>query len=215
MKKEKAFSIDKRFWPGAALLTILAALSFVFIKNTAALGAILFFWTAHIVFFRDPRRTPAGEGVLAPADGKVVEVSFCDEPRFICGKAVKIGIFLSLFDVHVNRMPWRGTLQWQEHVPGRFLNALHPDAALKNESNWLGFCDGETKFVVRQISGLVARHIHWDIEKGAVLERGDKIGIICYGSRTELYLPAEKFMTSVRVGDAVKSARTVLGGWKS
>jgi len=105
-------------------------------------------------------------------------------------------------------------LAWQEYVPGRFLNALHPDAALKNESNWLGFHDGEKKFVVRQISGLIARHIHWDIQKGERLERGDKIGIICYGSRAEIYLPAGQFEASVQLGDAVKSAETVLGVWK-
>lgn len=215
MKKRKQFlGIDSRSCRGAILILLLAGiLGFVF-HSLAVVIFLMIFLAAHLAFFRDPLRKPAGKGVVSPADGKVVEVSFCDEPRFIGGKAVKIGIFLSIFDVHVNRMPWRGTLEWQEHMPGLFLNALDPDAALKNESNWLGFRDGKRAFVVRQISGLIARHIYWDVQKGDTLQQGDKVGIICYGSRAELYLPADVFQASVQLGDAVKSAETVLGGWK-
>jgi len=214
MKPPFSFRMDHRVLPGLALIAALLLIVIIFFQNVFAVAFIGFFFFAHLAFFRDPVRSPCGEGVLAPADGKVVEISFCHEPRFLKCQAVKIGIFLSVLDVHVNRMPWQGELEWQEYVPGRFLNALNPDAALKNESNWMGFRDGERAFVVRQISGLIARHIHWDIQKGAKLERGEKMGMICYGSRAEIYLPADQFEATVQIGDAVKSFGTILGNWK-
>ncbi len=215
-KNKSILILDKRVKPGIFLLIGLGVLVYFFVSSSPVVIAVfLFFLFLHMAFFRDPVRYPAGAGVVSPADGKVVEVSFCDEPRYLRGKAIKIGIFLSVLDVHVNRMPWPGTLEWQEYVPGRFLNALDPDAALKNESNWLGFRDGNKTFVVRQISGLIARHIHCDIQKGEKLKRCDKIGMICYGSRAEVYLPADQFDASVRLGDAVKTAETLLGSWKA
>ena len=216
MNQKKGFRvrIDKRAIPGAILILILCGVSLVLIPQAVVVPTTLFCFFLHFSFFRDPCRTPAGEGVLSPADGKIVEISLCDEPRFIQGKAIKIGIFLSVLDVHVNRMPWKGVLEWQEHIPGKFLDARDPESAKQNECNWMGFSDGDKKFVARQISGLIARHIHWDVKKGEVLARGDKIGMICYGSRAELYLPAEQFETLVHLGDVVKSAETVVGIWK-
>ncbi len=205
---------DRRVWPGALLLLVLGFLSAAFFQSAAAVSTFIFFLFLHMAFFRDPKRQPAGPGVLAPADGKIVEISICEENHFLGCRAVKIGIFLSVLDVHVNRMPWRGTLEWQQYVPGRFLNALCPDAALKNESNWMGFRDGGRRFVVRQISGLIARHIHFDVQKGDQLERTDKIGMICYGSRAEFYAPAAEFEATVQLGDVVKTAETLLGNWK-
>ncbi len=213
-QSHKHFPIDRRVWPAVFLLIGLGTLSFFFVPPKTTFFSALFLIILHMAFFRDPIRSPDGEGLLSPADGKVVEVSFCDESRFLHGKAVKIGIFLSIFDVHVNRMPWSGTVEWIEHVPGKFLNAMDPQSAVQNECVWIGCRDGSRKFVVRPISGLIARHIHWDIEKGEKLARGQKIGIICYGSRTELYLPAEEFQPLVRVGDVVKSSKTVVGIWK-
>ncbi len=214
-KNNYRIPFDKRVLPGFILLSVLSGLSLFLVPAQAVVCATAFVLFLHFSFFRDPCRNPAGEGVLSPADGKIVEISLCDEPRFIQGKAVKIGIFLSVLNVHVNRMPWDGTLEWQEHIPGKFLDARDPESAKKNECNWMGFQEGGRKFVVRQISGMIARHIHWDIKKGERLARGDKIGMICYGSRAELYLPAEEFEVLVRIGDAVKSAETVLGIWKN
>ncbi len=208
------FPVDKRVWPGIVLLAVLACVSLFLFSALTVLTAAAFFLFLHVSFFRDPCRKPAGDGLLSPADGKGVEISVCDEPRFIQGKAIKVGVFLSVLNVHVNRMPWDGILEWQEYVPGKFLNALNPDSALKNESNWMGFRDGSKKYVVRQISGLISRHIHWDIKKGETLARGAKMGMICYGSRAELYFPADEFETLVHLGDAVKSAETVVGIWK-
>lgn len=206
--------IDRRVWPGAILILMLALVAAFLFQSFSVLLVFIFILFLHMAFFRDPQRRPRGEGVLAPADGKVVEVSLCEEPRFLGCQAIKIGIFLSVFDVHVNRMPWEGTLQWQEYTPGKFLNAMDPESAFKNESNWMGFRHGEFAFIVRQISGLIARHIHWDVQQGDRLGRGDKIGMICYGSRTEIYLPAARFEATVKLGDVVKSSETVLGNWK-
>ena len=214
MSDEKKSILDKRVWPGVFLLIGVSVLSTLLFPPPVIIPVFLFLIFIHMVFFRDPCRKAKGEGLLSPADGKVVEISFCEEPRFIQGKAVKIGIFLSVLDVHVNRMPWAGTLEWQEHIPGQFLNALDPESTIKNECNWLGFREGSKKFVVRQISGLIARHIHWDIKKGETLARSAKIGMICYGSRAELYLPADEVETLVQLGDAVKSAETIVAKWK-
>ncbi|HRK62212.1 MAG TPA: phosphatidylserine decarboxylase [Candidatus Omnitrophota bacterium] len=214
MKQSFVCPIDRRVWPGVILISILALVVVFLFQSFRLLPVFAFLLFLHMAFFRDPQRRPRGEGVLAPADGKVVEVSLCDESRFLGCQALKIGIFLSVLDVHVNRMPWAGTLEWQEYTPGKFLNAMEPESAIKNESNWLGFRNGTETFIVRQISGLIARHIHWDIQQGERLGRGDKIGVICYGSRTEIYLPAARFEATVKLGDAVKSSETVLGNWK-
>ncbi len=213
-KSSYKLPVDRRAFPGVVLLIILSGISLFLVPANIVFFATLFCLFLHVSFFRDPCRKPAGEGVLSPADGKIIEISICDEPRFIGAKAVKIGIFLSVLNVHVNRMPWNGTLEWQEHVPGKFLDARDPESSKQNESNWMGYYDGSRKFIVRQISGMIARHIHWDVKKGETLARGAKIGMICYGSRAELYLPAEEFETSVHLGDDVKSAETVVGVWK-
>jgi len=215
MKQSSFCPVDRRVWPGVILISTLALITAFLFQSLRVLPVFLFFLFLHVAFFRDPQRRPRGEGVLAPADGKVVEVSLCDEPRFLGCQALKIGIFLSVLDVHVNRMPWEGTLEWQEYTPGKFLNAMDPESAFKNESNWMGFRHGAHTFIVRQISGLIARHIHWDIQQGQRLGRGDKIGMICYGSRTEIYLPAARFEATVKLGDAVKTSETILGNWKS
>ena len=206
--------VDKRVWTGVILLVMLGAISSILIPLQVVIPSMLFFLILHISFFRDPLRKPAGAGILSPADGKIVEMSLCDESHFIQGKALKIGIFLSVLDVHVNRMPWSGILEWQQHTPGKFLDARDPESANKNECNWMGFQEGSRKFVVRQISGKIARHIYWDIQKGESLAQGSKMGMICYGSRAEIYLPANEVEALVQLGDVVKSAETVVGIWK-
>jgi phosphatidylserine decarboxylase len=135
MKQSSFCPVDRRVWPGVILISTLALITAFLFQSLRVLPVFLFFLFLHVAFFRDPQRRPRGEGVLAPADGKVVEVSLCDEPRFLGCQALKIGIFLSVFDVHVNRMPWEGTLEWQEYTPGKFLNAMDPESAFKNESN--------------------------------------------------------------------------------
>jgi phosphatidylserine decarboxylase len=164
-------------------------------------------------FFRDPDRTPPGpaEAAVAPADGKVTDIEEVDEPEFIGGRALRIGIFLSEFDVHVNRAPLDGKVALIRYQPGVFLDARHPDCKLRNEANLVGFEGARGRFVVRQVAGLIARRIVCPLQAGQELRRGERMGMIKFGSRTELYVPAgQAVRVEVEVGQTVKGALTIL-----
>lgn len=178
-----------------------------------------------LYFFRDPQRTvPDGPGlVVSPADGRVMDIEQLDEPEFIGGPALRIGIFLSLFDVHVNRAPVEGTVDYVLYRPGKFLAAYNRQATTHNESNAIGLrhpCRNGTEnadestvpVLVRQIAGVAARRIVCDAGMGDQLRRGERFGMIKFGSRTEIYLPADAaFERTVRVGDVVRGGVTILG----
>lgn len=167
-------------------------------------------------FFRDPGRVvPEGDGLLvAPADGKVVTVETVDDAR-MGGTCRRIGIFLSILDVHVNRAPASGSVTRVDYVPGRYLNALRNAASTENESNLVVFSlEGRTgaKVGVRQIAGAIARRIVCDTKVGDSLCRGETFGMIKFGSRTELYVPTEiPFEILITVGQKVRAGETVLG----
>jgi phosphatidylserine decarboxylase len=169
-----------------------------------------------IYFFRDPpRAVPADPGlVVAPADGKVVDVTPISDDPFIGGPAVRIGIFLSIFNVHINRAPIAARVIRLEYRPGLFLNALRPESAIQNEALWIGLEEPEPphrRLAVRQISGLIARRIVCSLRPGEQVERGVKFGMIKLGSRTELVLPAADLAVEVTLGATVKAGSTVLG----
>ena len=200
-------------------------LASVLLAFASLVSLLIFPWVAPVFlalwglvawFFRDPeRRVSAEENVLlAPADGRVVEIAQVDEPDFIGGQAVKIGIFLSIFDVHLNRAPCRGQVAYLRYQPGQFLNALRSAAARLNESNSVGL-QGNGKFgkvLVKQIAGAIARRIVCECKPEDVLEAGQRFGMIKLGSRTEVYFPAaSKVRLRVRVGDKVFAGRTILG----
>ncbi len=169
-------------------------------------------------FFRDPERTTAaGENALiSPADGKVVEIATVDEPNHIEGPATKIAIFMSVFDVHVNRMPAAGTVDWIRHEPGRFLNALRPEASVQNERVLLALHDAEGRPVlVKLIAGLVARRIVCRVRPGDTLSRGRRVGMIKFGSRVEVFTPAGAGLeVTTRLGQKVRAGVTALGVWQ-
>jgi phosphatidylserine decarboxylase len=177
----------------------------------------LLFWPClalfvfQVAFFRNPRRrAPEDPQILvSPADGKVTDVTEVDEPKFIKGKADRIGIFLSVFDVHVQPSPCDATLQLVDYQPGQFLDARDAGASSKNESQFLGLemKDG-FRIGVKQIAGLIARRIIlWRMEDEEVL-RGELLGMIKYGSRVELYLPKGGGEILVKPGDRVYGGRT-------
>jgi len=188
----------------------------------SALGAALALWVHPaaalapalglvftLSFFRDPvRRIPEGEGLLvAPADGKVVEVSEVEETEFLKAPCHKIGIFLSVFDVHINRSPCDGTVLAARHTPGRFLDARNPECRHANESNSIHVGD----VVVKQIAGAIARRIVCEARPNDRLARGQKYGMIKFGSRTEIFIPRSKVRElSVRLNDKVKGGETVI-----
>lgn len=164
-------------------------------------------------FFRDPERRPPGgpEAAVSPADGVVTDIAEVEEPLFLGGKARRIGIFLSVFNVHVNRAPLDGKVAFLRYSPGAFLDARHPDATLRNESNLVGFTGPRGPFAVRQIAGLIARRIVFPLREGEEVARGARMGMIKFGSRTELLLPAAAAVRiEVKVGDKVKGGETVL-----
>jgi phosphatidylserine decarboxylase len=126
---------------------------------------------------------------------------------------VRIAIFLTLFNVHVNRMPCRARVIQLKYSPGKFLHADHPEATTQNESMWIGVEEADAphrRMVCRQVSGMVARRIVCDVRPGEVIERGAKFGMIKFGSRTELIVPAEDLEVLVQVGQWIKAGRDVM-----
>jgi phosphatidylserine decarboxylase len=165
-------------------------------------------------FFRDPpRRVPQEMGVyVAPADGTIAEVVHLDHYDFLGGPAIRIGIFLSIFNVHINRVPRAGRVAEMHYKPGLFLNAINPQSTILNEFMWIGFEDEEEpgrRFAVRQISGLFARRIVCNLRPGETVNRGHKFGMIKLGSRTELIVPAD-VAVSVWHGDKIKAGQTII-----
>lgn len=198
-------------WPLLALTVVLALTPvwYLAVVPGALLGLVVY-------FFRDPtRRVPQEPGLMvSPADGKIAEVTRLEHDEFIGGPAVRIGIFLSIFNVHLNRSPAMCRVIELRYIRGKFLNALKPQSARENENTWIGL-EEETpphrKLVVRQISGAIARRIVCALRPGEVVERGAKFGMIKLGSRTELILQdGEDLIIQVQVGQHVKAGQTVL-----
>lgn len=166
-------------------------------------------------FFRNPERTPPeGEGLLlAPADGRVTAVGEAEAPHFPGGCARRVSIFLSIFDVHVNRVPCAGRVESVERTPGRFLNALRERSAVENERNVVTLA--ETPFgrvAVAQIAGAIARRIVCRLAPGDRVEAGQSFGMLKFGSRTDVYLaPDAPVELCVKPGDRVRAGETVIG----
>ncbi len=172
-----------------------------------------------VSFFRDPpRRIPdESQMIVAPADGTVVDITPLPEYNFIGRPSVRIGIFLSIFNVHINRAPTDGHVLETLYRPGEFLNAMRPESAERNEFMWIGMERTEephTRFAVRQISGMLARRIVCTLLVGQTVTRGEKFGMIKLGSRTELILPADGVDVSVRVGDKIRAGADIVARWK-
>jgi len=177
----------------------------------AALLAILAVWV--VAFFRDPIRPgPRGERyVMAAAEGQVVHVVEVDEPLYVQERAVRISIFLSVFDVHVNRYPVNGTVELVHYHKGKFLHAADAKASLDNEQSSIGIRGPHGRVLVRQIAGLVARRIVTDAKPGDTVAQGARLGLIRFGSRTDIFLPLSARPTvTVKPGDRVRVGGTVL-----
>lgn len=207
MKKIPIAGPGYKYLIPVVLITLLA-----YYKSNFLFPIFLVFTVFVAYFFRDPVRKPPGGNdlILAPADGRIVTIERVYEQHFIQGEAIKIRIFLSLFDVHINRSPYGGTIPFQQHIPGRFLSAFKEDAPLQNERNLIGLLTGHGKILVIQIAGKVARRIVSWIKTGDLVEPGMPIGMIKFGSSTELYLPPDVII-NVKVGDRVRGGETVLG----
>ena len=209
-----AFPVEKAGYP------VILACAFI----TAVLALLDMTWPAIIgivstlsicFFFRDPDRIiPNGAGiVVSPADGKIIDISKTDNQRFYEGPCIKISIFMSVFNVHVNRVPCKGEIKSIRYIPGKFVSANLDKASIENEHNavFLETEDGRQICFV-QIAGLIARRIICKVQKGDILLRGQRFGLICFGSRLDVYLPAD-FQPEVSVGDKVQAGASILGKW--
>jgi phosphatidylserine decarboxylase len=189
-----AFALNRRSWPvwlAALLLTVVAI------------------WVAY--FFRDPERTgERGERlVIAPADGRVVQITEVDEPAFLKEKALRVSIFMNVFNVHVNRYPVSGVVRYVQYNRGKFLNAAAEKSSLENEQMSVGIESGSNRVLVRQIAGLIARRIVTYSKDGDRVNQGDRMGIIRFGSRVDVFLPTTA-ESRVKVGDATFAGVTVV-----
>ena len=204
-------------YPFIGIATVLAVAAFALalarrswsLWLLAVVITILALWVAY--FFRDPERS--GERgthiVVAPADGKLIMISEVDEPAFIGGKATRLSIFMNVFNVHVNRYPVDGTVEYIHYNPGKFLNAAAEKSSLENEQSSVGIDTGKHKILVRQIAGLIARRIVTYSQKGQPVKQGDRMGLIRFGSRVDVFLPTEAKLR-VQLGTLTTAGTTVL-----
>ena len=194
---------------GNIAFLLLVGIAFAFVNVIPAL--IIFALAALVIwFFRDPDRTANyqdGE-FYSPADGKVVEISEANHE--FTGECVKIGIFMNIFSVHVNRAPCSGEVAYLEYVPGKKLAAFAPKASEINERNILGFAGKSGRVLVVQIAGLVARRIVCRVRRGDNLRVGERFGMIKLGSRLDVYLPRDTIL-KVKIGEKVFAGKTCLG----
>lgn len=165
-------------------------------------------------FFRDPLRTPPEEAsglILSPADGKVIEIVEEEEPLYLKARARRLSIFLSPLNVHVNRIPIDGTVEYENYYAGEYLVAWHPKASEKNERSEVGMRHPSgVRVLFKQIAGKVARRIVCYAREGDTYRAGDRYGIVKFGSRMDVIVPLEVSF-SVQIGDRVVGGETVLG----
>ncbi|MGH7794393.1 MAG: phosphatidylserine decarboxylase family protein [Candidatus Binatia bacterium] len=193
---------------GAALTTVAAVAGWKIASTALGIATL-----AVAGFFRDPeRRIPTGEGlVVAPADGKVVSIADVSGAARFCDAVTRVSIFLSPLDVHINRMPVAGTVQEVRYEPGKFLAAYKEEASERNEQNSLKVVDPQERlFGVVQIAGVLARRIVCRVNPSDILRRGDRFGLIMFGSRTDLYLP-RGCKLEISEGQRVKGGETIVG----
>jgi phosphatidylserine decarboxylase len=215
-----SFAREGLVFIGAGMLLAAAALTAAVVWRSwpmwllAFVLTILALWIAY--FFRDPERTGERGGglVISPADGRVVMITEVDEPAFLHGRALRISIFMNVFNVHVNRYPVSGTIRFVHYNPGKFLNAATDKSSLENEQMSVGIeraspGGGSLRVLVRQIAGLVARRIVTYSREGDQVEQGERMGIIRFGSRVDVFLPTTATPV-VKVGESTLAGASVI-----
>ena len=162
-------------------------------------------------FFRDPDRAvpPGDDVVVAAADGVVADIVEIAEDEVLKTRCQRVGIFLNVFDVHVNKAPIAGKITYRQHHPGLFLDARNPECSIKNEALTWAIEGKSATLVIRQITGAIARRIVPWSQVGDAVEKGFRFGMIRFGSRTEVYLPLTA-QIEVKIGDRVRGAETVI-----
>lgn len=195
-------------------LALVAVLSGWMMNNIWSLGlyALAVIMSGFVLFFfRDPDRTiPEEDVILAPADGRVLSADVVDEPTYLKTKVRQISIFLSIADVHVNRHPVSGIAEHVVYFPGKYLVAWHPKASSENERAEFGILhQSGIRILFRQITGLVARRIVYHVKEGEVVRAGERFGLMRFGSRMDILLPAE-IPLEIKPGDRTVAGETIL-----
>ncbi|MGE4631740.1 MAG: phosphatidylserine decarboxylase [Planctomycetota bacterium] len=207
----------------ATFLALVSAVSIGFgfedpVTRWASMLLLLLLWVFVLSFFRNPSRVPpAGDTPISPADGKVIAIEEVDDEVYVDGPAVRIQIFLSVFNVHVNRSPVTGVVEHLRHIDGEYKNAMGASAREVNERQEVGLrtSDG-VPVLIRQIAGLIARRIICPLQAGQEIDRGFDFGMIRFGSQTEIVIPSRQgvpFRAQVKAGQMVQAGKTVLGDW--
>ena len=203
--------IAREGWPFIAIAWALVLGAAFLWWPVAAILAILAIWV--VAFFRDPMHPgPRGERfVVAAAQGHVVHVIETDEPMYVKERSVRISIFLSVFDVHVNRYPVDGAVELVHYNKGKFLHAADEKASLDNEQSSIGIRGPRGRVLVRQIAGLIARRFVTDAKPWDHVKQSERLGLIRFGSRTDVFLPlSTRPVLKVKPGDKVLVGATVL-----
>ena len=220
--------MDNSKWPARSILPV-AQPGLVFILITILITGMLFYFgwslpawifvsiTLFVCwFFRDPDRDIPEDkkSLISPADGKIIVIEKLKNCEYLPGACIKVSIFMNVFNVHVNRVPFNGVVEKVLYNPGKFMNASFDKASIHNERNALIIkTDQDSRFVVVQIAGLIARRIVNCVEQGEKLTKGDRYGMIRFGSRLDLYLPHD-FNTVVDIGEKTKAGSTIIGYMK-
>jgi len=211
MMKNHGIPVAAEGWPFIVPLAVVTIVLFVLgWKNT---GFVLLVLTLFVLFFfRDPERTVPDENavVVSPADGRVIVVKDVYEPTYLKQDVKQISIFLSVFNVHVNRSPIGGTVESVKYNPGKFHVASVDKASLDNEQTAMVIANGKSRVLVKQIAGLIARRIVCYARPGDRINKGERYGLIRFGSRVDLFLPKDAEL-KVKVGDRIKGARDIIG----
>jgi phosphatidylserine decarboxylase len=204
----RAQTLYEARWIFLVLAVLLVAGWFIW-PWLALLFLVLILYT--LTFFRDPNRSDPSDqrAVVAAADGTVADIEEIDEKEFLKARTRRVGIFLSIFDVHTNRAPVAGRIAFQQFRKGLFFDARRPECSEKNEAMTWAFQNPRATIVVRQLTGAIARRIVGWAKVGDELRRGERFGMIRFGSRTEVYLPLDAEIL-VRVGDHVKGGASVI-----
>ncbi len=211
-------------YPFIFVSLLVSVIASVFLLWSSKSGSAVFYYSSLLAacffigltlfmafFFRDPdRKIPSGEGLfVSPADGKVILVKDVYERDYLKSDAKEISIFMSPLDVHINRSPCEGKVSLIKHSPGMFLAAYRDESSMKNENIVMVLDGGSGRVLVRQVAGFLARRAVCRVKVGDVLGRGERYGMIKFGSRLDVYLPKDVGVT-VKLGDKVKAGETVI-----
>ena len=206
----KQYPISRDGWPYLVMLLVLMFISYLLWPWLVIIPGLLLLFV--LFFFRNPERAVPGDelDLVSPADGVVMDVERVYEDKFLKGESIRIRIFLNIFNVHVNRSPMAGKVVFQTYRAGKMLPAFKSHASELNEKNYIGIENQYLRILVTQVTGFIARRIVCWADVGTELGRGERFGLIKFGSCTELYLPSN-ITVSVAQGAKVVGGQSILG----